>query len=49
MSNKIVVTGGYGFVGSYLTNLLLSQGFEVLVVLARLGAGVRQDTGRKSG
>ena len=32
MSNKIVVTGGYGFVGSYLTNLLLSQGFEVLVV-----------------
>ncbi len=30
--NKIVVTGGYGFVGSYLTNLLLSQGSEVLVV-----------------
>jgi len=33
MSEKrVVVTGAYGFIGSYLTNTLLAQGYKVLAV-----------------
>lgn len=32
MKNKIVVTGGLGYIGSHVTVVLLEQGFEVVVI-----------------
>jgi|TARA_Y100000310_G_C20656738_1_gene802361 nucleoside-diphosphate-sugar epimerase len=32
MSNKILITGGAGYIGSILTNLLLSKGYKVTVI-----------------
>jgi len=32
MKNKFIVTGGAGFIGSHITELLLAEGFEVVVI-----------------
>jgi UDP-glucose 4-epimerase len=32
MSNKVVVTGGAGFIGSHLVDRLISEGFDVMVL-----------------
>ena len=32
MSNKVLLTGGAGYIGSVLTELLLSKGYEVTVI-----------------
>lgn len=29
---KVAITGGAGFVGSYLTELLLSRGYHVIII-----------------
>ena len=31
-NNKLLIVGGTGFIGSYLTNEALSRGFEVTVL-----------------
>lgn len=42
MNGKVVVTGGAGFIGSHLSDALLSEGYEVHVV-DNLAAGHRED------
>lgn len=45
-SSKILVTGGAGFIGSHVTDLLVTAGHEVQV-LDDLSTGRRQNLGRK--
>ncbi|MFC0875452.1 NAD-dependent epimerase/dehydratase family protein [Saccharicrinis sp. FJH2] len=32
MNNKVLITGGAGFIGSYLTNLLYENGYEIIII-----------------
>ncbi len=42
MSEKVVVTGGAGFVGSHLTTFLKQEGYEVDVIDVKLGSDIRK-------
>ncbi len=37
-NERILITGGYGFIGSYIVSVLLSQGYEVIIC----GRGVKR-------
>ncbi len=47
MSDKILVTGGAGFIGSHVVDLLVSKGHEV-VILDNLSSGIRENINSKA-
>ena len=47
MTNKVVVTGGAGFIGSHLVDKLIEEGKEV-IVLDNLSTGKRKNLNTKA-
>ena len=44
---KVLVTGGAGFIGSHLTNFLIGEGLEVIVI-DNLVAGKKEKVNKKA-
>ena len=47
MSKKVIITGGAGFIGSHVTDLMVSEGYDV-TVFDDLSTGVRSNINKQA-